>query len=150
MESFDKLLQYAIAKEEEAASLYEFLAAESAQANIRDLFVRFAGDERGHKKAFAKIVGDGCRLKKEYEPAAAAASLSVYLVDVPFDPRMSYQDALILAMKREEKSMGFYREMALKVADPCLAETLQRLAGEEEKHKSRLEEIYERDVLTDD
>ena len=31
-----------------------------------------------------------------------------YLVDLPFHPDITYQDALILAMKKEEKAHAFY------------------------------------------
>ena len=110
----------------------------------------FAEQEKGHKKVFEKLIEEGCRTGAPKGKQSTDMRLSDYLVDVPFDPEMSYQDSLILAMKREEKSAAFYQDLARKVSDPCLAETIQKLAGEEVRHKAKLEEIYEKEVLTED
>jgi rubrerythrin len=149
MRTLSDLLEFVLAKEDEAAALYESLASRAKRESMRELFTRFAAQERGHKKDFARIVKESDRgvLACDLPPAAG---LSEYLVDVPFTPDMSYQDTLILAMKREEHSSALYRRMAGIVPDPALAEVLNRMACEEEHHKAGLENLYDRDVLTED
>jgi rubrerythrin len=43
-------LQFAIAKEEHAADIYQDLAAQSTAAEHRELFLKFAEDEKNHKE----------------------------------------------------------------------------------------------------
>ncbi len=150
MDSFEKLLQYAVTKEDEAAAFYEFLAAEAGQENIRQVFLELAEQEKEHRKVFENVVSKGCSLGHKPDPHLSGLHIVDYLVETPFDPHMSYQDTIILAMKREEKSEALYRDLAHKVADACLAETIVNLAEQEAAHKTKLEKIYERDVLTED
>ncbi len=149
MRTLSELLEFVGAKEDEAAALYESLAARAGRESLRDLFNDFAGQEREHKKAFARIIKGSARAVLDCE-LPPAAGLTEYLVDVPFSPDMTYQDTLILAMKREERSTALYRRMAGIVPDPSLAEILNRMACEEEHHKAGLEGLYDRDVLTQD
>jgi rubrerythrin len=64
-----------------------------------------------------------------------------------FEANMSYQDILILAMKREEQSMRLYTDMGEKVEDAQLKSLFRKLAGEEAKHKNKLETEYDENVL---
>ncbi len=150
MDSFSKLLEFALAKEEEAVAFYGFLASASRREHIKTVFESFAGQEQAHKKVFEKLVKEGCALKPPRKGEAADLHLSDYLVEVPFDPEMSYQDALILGMKREDKSAAFYLDLSRKIEDACLAETIGKLAEEEGRHKRKLEELYEKEIMTED
>lgn len=151
MKSLKTLLKFAMAKEEEAAAFYELLAASATASNVREVFLDFSRQEQAHKKIFEGIVKKGCTLKTaKGSQAEASLQLSEHLVDVPYDPSMSYQDVLILGMKREEKSAALYRDLSRRVDDSCLAETLERMAKEEDRHKGRLEDLYEKEVLTED
>jgi rubrerythrin len=147
---FAKLAEFAVAKEEEAAAFYGFLASLTRQEHIRKVFEEFAQEEKAHKKVFEKILKEGCRVGPGKTPVAVDLHISDYLVEIPFNSDMSYQDALILGMKREEKSSALYKDMAQKISDPCLADTVRKLVKEEEKHKAHLESLYESEILTDD
>lgn len=52
--SVDKILDFAIEREEEAAAFYTDLAAKMDRAWMRQVFEDFAGEERGHKQ---KLLG---------------------------------------------------------------------------------------------
>jgi rubrerythrin len=73
--------------------------------------------------------------------------LSDFMVDVQFTPDINYQQALAMAMKKEEKAHAFYAAWK----DRCSSENTQKifefLAGEELKHKRKIEEIYDSDIL---
>jgi rubrerythrin len=150
MEAVEKLVNFAVAKEEESAAFYDFLSSAARRPHLRQVFEEFARQERSHKKSFEKIIKEGCRVPMKRDGASRDMRLSDYLVEIPFDPQMSYQDALILGMKREEKSAAFYLDLARKVEDACLAETIGKLAGEEARHKRKLEELYEKEIMTED
>ncbi|MCK5733915.1 MAG: rubrerythrin, partial [Candidatus Latescibacteria bacterium] len=68
---------------------------------------------------------------------------------VAFSPDMSYQDALILAMKREEEAHQLYSDMGAWTNDPELEKMFAMLAQEEAKHKLRLETEYDEYVLAE-
>jgi rubrerythrin len=75
--------------------------------------------------------------------------ISDYLVEVGATEDISYQDALIVAMKRERAAFQLYTDMAAKVPDSHLKEVLQGLAKEEAKHKLFFESEYDERVLMD-
>lgn len=147
-----ELLHYAVAKEDEAAAFYDLLASQAQREGARELFRDFARQELAHRKVFQRIIQDAAGGAAPSGAAATRGDLQIgdYLVDVPFSPAMSYQDILILAMKREEKSQLLYRDLAAATGDPALAETLRRLAGEESRHKEMLERLYDAEILTQD
>ncbi len=150
MDQFKTLFKFALAKEEEAAAFYEFLAASVKQQNIRKVFLEFAENEKTHKKVFENLIKGCARRSPRLKASAEDLRLSEHLVDIPFDPNMTYQDSLIVGMKREEKSHALYLDLSRKVDDPELAKKLTELAAEEARHKARLEAIYDKEVLTDD
>jgi rubrerythrin len=111
--AFEKLIQFVVSKEEEAASFYEFRASVTEKKHIRKLHPHPIEDLK----------------------------ISDYLVEQPFDPKMDHQNILILAMKREEKSYHFYRDLARKMEVDGMADPLMRPAEKEAGHRSKLEEL---------
>ncbi|MBI4525920.1 MAG: hypothetical protein HY695_19155 [Deltaproteobacteria bacterium] len=73
--------------------------------------------------------------------------LSDYLVEVDASDNLSYQDALIIAMKRERAAFKLYSDMAEKVTDANLKQVSVGLAKEEAKHKLFFKTEYEDRVL---
>ncbi|HNX99095.1 MAG TPA: ferritin family protein, partial [Candidatus Aminicenantes bacterium] len=69
-----------------------------------------------------------------------------YLVDLVPTPGMDYQEALIIAMKREKASFRLYNDLSQLATDESLKATFLALAQEEAKHKLRLETEYETDI----
>jgi rubrerythrin len=60
---------------------------------------------------------------------------------------MSYQDALILAMKREKSAFILYTKLASKTTNKDLQELFLQLAQEESKHKMMFEIEYDEVIL---
>ncbi len=75
--------------------------------------------------------------------------LSDYLVDVQITDDLDYQDALIVAMKREQAAFGLFTDMAARVGDEHLKSVFQGRAKEEAKHKLYFESEYDERVLAD-
>ena len=75
--------------------------------------------------------------------------ISDYLVDVEAREDISYQDALIVAMKREKAAYRLYSDMSEKVPEGELRNVFIGLAKEEAKHKLFFESQYDERVLSD-
>ncbi len=145
--SVNEALDFAIAREEEAADFYTGLAGNSKDASMRTLFASFAEEEKGHKRRLEAVKAKGA-------PAAADKKvmdlkIGDYLVDVEASPNMDYQDALIVAMKREKAAFRLYTDLAALADEPELKETFKFLAQEEAKHKLHFEVEYDEKVLTE-
>ena len=142
----DEVLEYAIEKEQEAVDFYSELAGRVEAPAMRAVFTQFAGEERGHK-AKLQAVKSG-RLKLTLAKAKLPnLALSDYLVADEPSPQISYQDALILAMKREKASFRLYTDLAHEVQEPEVRDLLLALAQEEAKHKLRFEVEYDQNIL---
>jgi len=68
---------------------------------------------------------------------------SDYMVDITYEKGMHYTEILRLAMKREEKSLQLYNELATKTDKSEFVNLFKILSQEEAKHKNILETIYD-------
>ena len=143
----DEILDYAISEEEKAAVFYAGLAQTVKLPGMRELFKQFAHEEIGHKAKLLKI-----KKGKQLDPVKKKVidlQLADYLVEVEPEPGMSYQDALILAMKKEKVAYKMYVELAGAAKDAKLKATLLDLAQEEANHKMRFELEYDERIMTE-
>jgi len=62
-------------------------------------------------------------------------------------PGISYQDALILAMKQEKAAFQLYNALAGSTDNAALRDVLLSLAQEEAKHKLKFEIEYDENIL---
>ena len=79
---------------------------------------------------------------------------AVRLSDVKIDAEkqaaeLDYQQALILAMKKEKAAFKLYHDLAAKVEDDSIKDLFLGLAQEEAKHKLRFEIEYDEVILKD-
>jgi len=145
--SVDELLDFAITKEEEAAQFYTDLAGWMEKPSMRQVFEDFSKEELGHKAKLLAVKRE--KLLVPVEEKIQDLKIGDYLVDVEPSPDMEYQDALILAMKKEKGSFKLYTDLAATTDNERLRATLLNLAQEEAKHKLRLEVEYDEVVLKD-
>ncbi len=75
--------------------------------------------------------------------------LSKYLLPQKVKPTMGYQEALIVAMKREEKACELFDYLKDIVSDKKLKQTFDTLYKWEVQHLKTLEEKYDEDILTE-
>jgi rubrerythrin len=139
--SIDDILSYAISQEEEAAELYKKLASGAKKPGMRKLYEGFAREEEGHKVKLMNV-----KIDKLMQPARTQTvdmKMTDYLVDPEPDSEFGYQEALILAMKREKAAFRLYSDLAERSTDLELKATLLSLAQEEAKHKLRFEIEYD-------
>ncbi|MDZ7392020.1 MAG: ferritin family protein [candidate division KSB1 bacterium] len=144
-EQFEEAIRFAVEKEEEAAALYESAQKVTVTEVGKKTFAEFAAEERKHKKMLLELRLEG--LKQRTVATVPNLKISDYLVDVEFRPDMSYQDMLILAMKREELSLRLYTDLQDRAGDEQLRNLFSLLAQEEARHKLRLETLYDEEIL---
>ena len=143
--SVDDLLDFAIKEEEGAAAFYSKLASKMDRPWMKKIFEDFAKEELGHKGKLVNIKADGATsLPKD---KVLNLKLGDYLVvDEPSDD-MDYQQALVLAMKKEKAAFKLYSDLAEVAEDEALRDLLLGLAQEEAKHKLRFEVEYDDQYL---
>ncbi|HUV64814.1 MAG TPA: ferritin family protein [Sedimentisphaerales bacterium] len=149
MDSFDSfiaVLDFAIDKEIEANRFYVGLAKTMKSPAMRQVFEAFANEELGHK---AKL--EAIKQGQPIQPAAKVMDLRIadYVVDVKPGPDMSYQDALVLAMRNEKAAFRLYVDLADQVQNEDQKAIFLALAQEEARHKLRFEIEYDEAVLTE-
>ena len=147
MNSVDEILDYAIDQEQQAADFYTNLAGRAEKAGMKAILLDFAEEEKRHKERLLAVKNGEHELTPEQE--VLDLKISDYLVEVDATDDISYQDALIVAMKRERAAYELYRDMAEKIPESNLREVFVGLAKEEARHKLFFESEYDERVLMD-
>jgi rubrerythrin len=147
MNSVDEILDYAIDQEQQAADFYANLAGRAEKAGMKDVLLEFSEEEKRHKERLLAVKTGERELTPEQE--VLDLKISDYLVEVDATDDISYQDALIIAMKRERAAYELYSDMAEKIPAGKLREVFTGLAREEARHKLFFESEYDERVLTD-
>lgn len=143
--SIEDILDFAINNEQNAVNFYTELAENAANPEMKEVFVQFAKEEMGHKARLLNVKSTG-QFKL---PVDKVLDLKIadYLVDVKPYPGMTYQEALILAMKREKNAFKLYLNLAEQAPTVDLQKLFSSLAQEESKHKLRFEIEYDEFIL---
>jgi rubrerythrin len=141
----DEILDFAIAGERAATAFYLELAAKMDNDAMKKVFEDFAAEEKKHE-AILHGIKEGQAIQSE---EVADLKIADYVVDSEPRPDMEYQDALILAMKREKAACAMYNQMAAVTQNQQTRETFLMLAREEAKHKLYFETEYDQVVLKD-
>jgi rubrerythrin len=141
----DEILDFAIAREEEAAALYASLATTVARPGMRQAFLEFAAEEGRHKARLMRVkAGEMPAVSHE---KVVSLGIAERLVPAEPTPNMTYAEALRFAMEAEKAAFRLYTDLAAATDDPGLVEVFRSLAAEEAKHKLRFEIEYDEHVL---
>jgi rubrerythrin len=144
-ETIEDILDFAINSEQNAVDFYFKLASESRNDEMKQVFTQFAKEEMGHKANLLRIKANGTFTVKE--ETVIDLKMSDYLVDIEPTPNMSYEQALVIAMKREKNAFKLYTHLSAKAPTADLKKIFQSLAVEESKHKLRFELEYDEFIL---
>ena len=139
------VIEFATKREEEARDFYIQCRDKIKNQGLKDFFQELADEEQKHYDLLkARDVSN----LEAFEPAEVQSlKLSDFMVDVHFSPDMNYQEALTLAMKKEEKAHNFYAAWQNRCGDDETGKLFEFLAGEEMKHKRKLEDVFDDDIL---
>jgi rubrerythrin len=143
--SVDEIIDFAIGEEEASAGFYRVLAKKMDRPWMREVFEEFAREEDGHKAKLLKFKSG----EVPVPPQEKVLDLKIgdYLVDAELNPDMDFQQALMVAMKKEKAAFRMYTALAGAANDANAKSLLQSLAQEEAKHKLRFEVEYDDIIL---
>ena len=143
----NEVLDFAMNSEQQAVDFYNSLAARATNEDMKQIFLSYAKEEMGHKAKLSKIKKEG--ILEGDTPKINDLKIADYTAPVKASPDMDYQDALVLAMRREKAAFKLYTDLAERVSDGDLQKVFYNLAQEEAKHKLRFELEYDEFVLRD-
>lgn len=144
-DSINDILDFAIAEEQKAVDFYSELAAKAKSEDMKKIFTSFAKEEMNHKARLEKIMAE-----KQYQynnEKVLDLKISDYVVSVKVSAEMSYEDALVVAMKKEKAAFKLYMALADKAPNEEMQKVFVSLAMEESKHKLKFEIEYDEYVL---
>ncbi len=147
--SVNEIIEYALEKEKEAVAFYQEISENENLAGVKKTFEDFAAEEKKHVRLLEDLGGDKEKISEYKFEWIPDMKRSNYMVDITYEKGMHYTDILRLAMKREEKALQLYNELAEKAAEkPEFVQVFKILCQEEARHKRILETIYD-DFMAD-
>jgi rubrerythrin len=139
--SFDELLDFAIREEELAVEYYTNLAAKVNEQHVRNTLLDMAEQERGHKRKLESVKAKG--VAQSGLSHVSDLQIADYLVKVDPTPDLTFQGALIIAMKREKAAFRMYSDLASRSQNEEVRSLFHFLAQEEAAHKLSFELQYD-------
>jgi len=145
--NIEEILDFAITNEIRAAEFYDNLSNQAKTKSMKETFEKFSKEERGHEERLKKIKSEGVFEARKED--ILDMKMSDYLVKGNTKGKMTYQDALILAMKREKAAYKLYKRLAKSAPTKELKIIFTKLAGEEANHKMNFEIEYDDYIYID-
>ena len=135
------ILEFAITREQKAHEFYLDLARQTDHSLKRILFERFAREELSHMEKLQTLLSG-------YKVLAVGSAMPLLADDSVQEttPQIKEQlrNVIANAIKKEKNSFRLYMDMAMKVNDETVRETLMALAKDEANHQAFLEMEFER------
>ncbi len=147
LDTIEKILDFAIEKEQDASDFYSDLAKKMEKQYMKDIFQQFALEEQSHKAKLQEVKKGNLELSEPKKIMDLKIAEGLTAGDMESD--LDYQQALIVAMKAEKASYKLYNDLAELAKDDKMKQALLGLAQEEAKHKLRFEIEYDDNVLKD-
>jgi rubrerythrin len=143
--NLNEIIDFAIAKEVEAAEFYRTVCEQENFSGKKEMFLEFAAEEDKHKTLLEDLksgsIGD--KLDDYKFKWITDIKRSDYVDDVTYSPGMAYNDILLLAAKREEKALALYNQMLANAHTEEDKKVFKMLCQEEAKHKLALETMLD-------
>lgn len=143
-----EIVKQATQQEEMAYKFYTDALKYVKDAAAKVWLKELASEELKHKEMLQKL--DVSKVKQFTPAKIHDLHITEYLVDKDVHEIKDFQDVLIVAMKKEQKSYNFYVGMAKSADSPDMQKICKVLAQEELKHKHKLELYYDDMVFKED
>ncbi|MDP2423948.1 MAG: ferritin family protein [Bacteroidales bacterium] len=141
----NEILDFAIEQEQSAVDFYTSLSENAANHEMKSVFAQFAREEMDHKAKLMQVKETG--ILEAHAGTVQDLKIADFVVRSEATPEMSYEQALVLAMKREKAAFKLYSRLAERSGSEELRQLFLSLAIEESKHKLRFEIEYDEYVL---
>ena len=144
-----EIIKQAAQQEDKAHRFYTDALKYVKDAAAKLWLKELADEELKHKDMLENF--DVSKLK-QLKPSKKIHDLHIteYLIDKDVTEIKDFQDVLIVAMKKEQKSYNFYVGMAKSADNADIKKLCRVLAQEELKHKHKLELYYDDIVFKED
>lgn len=145
--TFEEIIDYAIDKEMDEIKFYSAIANRMERENVKLLFRDFALEKTSRMLRLEKMKDVNSELNlSEIQDLKIAGNLE----DVDESKNdLSYQEALIIAMKKEKAKFKFYFKMAESAVNKECKDIFLALANEEARQKLRFEIEYDEHILVE-
>jgi rubrerythrin len=144
-DDFSAIIDFAVDREKEAVEFYQDLQKKAKFQEMKEMLKDLETMEKGHIIFLEKVREKG--MEKVEVSEIKDLKISDYMVEVEPTPEMDYQNILIVAMKREQKSKELYEDLAVRFAGTEVEKLLYKIAADETEHKLRFERLYDEFVL---
>jgi rubrerythrin len=142
-ETISEVIAFAAMREEEARQFYTQLAEQARDPFMKQIFLDFAHEEKAHRDSLESL--DPERLEGLFEKVSEPVKdlhQAEEAPDLPAAKDMDFRDALLLAIKREDKSHHLYSLLAEMSDDDTISLLFIGLAKEEARHRLRIQRAY--------
>jgi len=143
-EKLNEVLKFAIENELAAAEFYRDMQSKVKIQASKVMLKEFEQMELGHADILKNL--DLHKIENYNPPKISNLKLSDYMVEPTIQDELSYQDVLVIAMKREEAATKMYNDLAAQAENTIVKNMFLKLAAEEARHKLQLETIYDEEI----
>lgn len=141
--TFAEVLAFAAEREEAARQFYLELARQTNDTFMKQIFMDFAHEEEKHRETLENLEAEGLeRIFDNIIKPINDLALAENAPKVSPAGELDFKEALLLAMKREDKSHQLYSMLAETSDDHAISLLFVGLAKEEAHHKLRIERAY--------
>jgi len=120
--------------------------------HVKDTLRTLAQEELGHKASLEGMKANSATLRWQTKKLLKAPiqdyRIGDHLVVNPLGPDSTFQDILIFASRKEQRSYQLYRDLAEKAEEPARS-ILEAMSKDELRHKNLVERWYEEVVYQD-
>lgn len=137
------IFDFAMKMELQGKACYESMAASTRMAGLRTIFLGLAADEQKHYDVLRELKAGNEWPMADSTMLERARTVFAELLDRREGVEELHEDldAYKLGLKMEEESIALYEGQAKKEDDPDLVQLYLRLANEEKKHFTILENV---------
>ena len=144
-ENLQEVIDFAIEKEIEAAGFYEEVSQQEGMSGAKEMLLEFAEQEKKHQRLLEELKTKGIvegisDYKFKWIPDIKRSD---YVVELEYKKGMTYNELLMLAMKREEKALALYNQLLRQADGKNAKDVFKMLCQEEARHKLILETKYD-------
>jgi rubrerythrin len=140
-----EIIDFAIAKEIEAAEFYRSVGEQESFSGKKEMFLEFAAEEHKHQALLEDLKEGkaGAKMADYQFKWITDIKRSDYVEEIAYKPGMAYNEILLLASKREEKALKLYNELLVQAETDDAKKVFKILCQEEAKHKLALETMLD-------
>lgn len=140
--SIEDVLDFAREKEQDACDFYMELAERMHDSGMKELFTELARQEIRHKIVITEMRKGNVEIGSH--PRIKNIELDKVLLTKEDSKSLAIENAMLVALEREQSSNKLYSDLAQIVDDAALKRTFESLAADELEHKTSIQDAYEK------